>query len=143
MGFRYLGDVATADAAFEAWGESVEEMFVAAAEATLGVMVENPDAIEGKEKISISLTGSGLELLLFDFLQELIFFKDARSLLLRIAAISIDPDAAPLTLFASARGEVVDPERHALITDVKAVTLYRFSVARDERGWKATVVLDV
>ena len=33
-GYRFRGDVALADAAFEAWGETLEELFVAAADAT-------------------------------------------------------------------------------------------------------------
>lgn len=143
MPFRYLEDVATADAAFEARGASVEEMFIAAAEATIGIMAENPDAIRGKQEISIRLANNDLDMLLFDFLQEIIFFKDARRLLLRIVSASIDLESAPITLYATARGEMIDPERHSLLTDVKAVTLYRFNIGRDDRGWKATVVLDV
>ncbi|HOV88133.1 MAG TPA: archease, partial [Syntrophobacteraceae bacterium] len=40
MPFRYIEDIATADVAFEAWGETLEDLCVAAADATMNVMVE-------------------------------------------------------------------------------------------------------
>ncbi len=143
MPFRYLEDVATADEAFEASGNSVEELFLAAAEATLGVMVEHPETIRGRETLSFRLENDALDMLLFDFLQELIYYKDARCLLLRIISLRIDLDASPLTLTAKAEGETMIQGRHPLLTDVKAVTLYRFAVIKDDTGWKATVVLDI
>ena len=39
MPYRYLDDIATADVAFEATGKTIEEMFIAAADATMNVMV--------------------------------------------------------------------------------------------------------
>ena len=45
MPYEFLDDVATADVAFRAWGETLEETFVAAATAVIHVMVENLDAI--------------------------------------------------------------------------------------------------
>lgn len=143
MPFRYLEDVATADAAFEATGETIEEMFLAAAEATVNVMVEHPEEVEGGEEISFELEQGDLEMLLFDFLQEIIYLKDARRLLLRVESVDIDMKTTPIRLAARSRGETVDAQRHRLLTDVKAVTLHRFGIRRDDRGWTATVVLDV
>lgn len=143
MPFRYLEDVATADAAFEARGETVEELFRAAAEATLGVMIEQPESVTGREALSFHLENEALDMLLFDFLQELIYYKDARRLLLRITSVSIDLEASPFTLIAEAAGETMIQGHHPLLTDVKAVTLHRFAVERDENGWNATVVLDI
>ena len=44
---------------------------------------------------------------------------------------------------ATDAGEVMDPERHDLVVDVKAVTLHEFRVARDKREWNAFVILDI
>jgi hypothetical protein len=41
MPYRFLEDIATADIAFEARGETLEEVFTAAAEATMNVMIES------------------------------------------------------------------------------------------------------
>ncbi len=143
MPYRYLEDIATADAAFEAYGESVEEVFLAAAEATTRVMIEDPDAIQARENISIQLKNSELDMLLFDFLQEIIYLKDSRCLLLRINALHIDLENSPLTLTAEAAGETMIQRHHPLLTDVKAVTLHRFEIKRNETGWIATVILDI
>jgi SHS2 domain-containing protein len=143
MPFRYLEDVATADVAFEATGETVEEMFLAAAEAAINVMVEHPRDIKGIEEISFRLEELDLEMLLYDFLQEIIYFKDARQLLLLVESVDIDMESSPIHLTVRARCETLDAQRRRLLTDVKAVTLHRFGIHRDERGWTATVVLDV
>jgi SHS2 domain-containing protein len=143
MPFRYLEDVATADVAFEATGVTVEEMFLAAAEATIGVMLENSEDIKGTDEISFRLEEQELEMLLFDFLQEIIYHKDARQMLLLVDSVDIDMESSPLRLSVHARGEALDSQRQRLLTDVKAVTLHRFGIHKDERGWTATVVLDV
>jgi len=44
---------------------------------------------------------------------------------------------------ALACGEEIDRGRHRLVVDVKAVTLFNLRVERDDKGWKATVVLDI
>ncbi|MGA1796796.1 MAG: archease [bacterium] len=41
MPFRFLEDIATADIAFEAWGETMEELFSACAEAVIGIMADD------------------------------------------------------------------------------------------------------
>jgi SHS2 domain-containing protein len=143
MPFRYLENVATADAAFEACGETVEETFLSAAEATIGVMIENPETIRARERISIHLENDELDMLLFDFLQEIIYFKDSRRLLLRMRSLHIDLARSPLMLTAEAAGETMIPGYHPLLTDVKAVTLHRFGIEQNENGWTATVVLDI
>jgi len=80
---------------------------------------------------------------LFQLLQELIFFKDAEKLLLRVKEIRIRRLEDRFTLEAKARGEELDPSRHDLVVDVKAVTLHRFQVEQTAQGWKATVILDI
>jgi SHS2 domain-containing protein len=44
---------------------------------------------------------------------------------------------------AIAVGEAIDPTRHQLAGDVKAVTMHRLRVVHTEDGWQATVVLDI
>lgn len=141
--YRYLPDIATADVAFEATGESREEMFVAASDATMNVMVDDLSTIVPRERRMIDVSSDALDLLLFDFLQELIFRKDAERLLLRTPRVSIESGKGMFRLTAEAWGETIDPGRHPLNVDVKAVTLHDFRVERTQTGWRATVILDV
>jgi SHS2 domain-containing protein len=143
MPYRFLEDIATADVAFAAAGATREELFAACAEALLTVMVENPEAVEPRETLALTLEHAELDLLLFAFLQEFVFYKDARRLLLRVADLSLSSAEGGFTLAAQLVGEPIDPARHHLGVDVKAVTLHRFRVEETAAGWEATVVLDV
>jgi SHS2 domain-containing protein len=143
MPYVYVDDIAVADIAFRAWGDTLEDVFRAAAEATIHTMVENHDAIAPLHERRFELHDVDLDLLLLQFLQELVYYKDAEQLLLRVQELTIRRDASGLTLQGRAAGERIDPAKHELEADVKAVTLHRLQVAPTAEGWEATVVLDV
>lgn len=143
MPYRYLDDIATADTAFEAWGRTDEELFVAAADATMNVMVEDLETIAARERRRIEVESDALDMLLFRLLQELIYHKDADRLLLRVPAVRIERRGGLFHLASDAHGEEIDPGKHPLNADVKAVTLHRFRVEMTPEGWRAVVVLDI
>jgi len=141
--YRYLEGIATADVAFEAWGATPEETFLAAADATLNTMVEEIGTVAPREGRVFSLAAESLDLLLFELLQELVYHKDAERLLLRVRDLRIEETGSGYRLHANAVGETIDRGRHPLLADVKAVTLHRLSVEKTPSGWRAVVVLDV
>jgi SHS2 domain-containing protein len=143
MPYAYADDIAIADLAFRAWGPTVEETFSAAAEATMHAMVEDLATIAPRQQRTFELHEAQLDLLLLQFLQELLFYKDAQRLLLRVCKVQITMQAHGFDLQARAAGEPLDPARHALGADVKGVTLHRLQVVQTPKGWEATVVLDV
>jgi SHS2 domain-containing protein len=143
MPYHYLEEIGTADIAFEATGRDLRELFMAAADATMNVMIDNLDAIEPRETRHIELSNDKLDMLLFDFLQELIYFKDAERLLLRVRDVRIEERDGKHFLKAEAAGEPLDAARHHQRADVKAVTLHDFSVEKQDDGWKARVLLDI
>ena len=106
-------------------------------------MVTEPETVRETEEVDIRLENHHLDMLLFDLLNELLFYKDSRLLLLRVKKVHIDLCDAGYTIRASARGERIDPARHPLSVDVKAVTLHRFNVEETEDGWRSEVVLDI
>jgi len=143
MPYHYLEEIGTADIAFEATGRDLPELFTASADATMNVMIDNLDAIESRETRQIELSGDKIDMLLFDFLQELVYFKDARRLLLRPREMQIDQKGEAYFLKAKVAGEQLDDTRHQQRADVKAVTLHGFSVQKHDDGWKAKVLLDI
>jgi SHS2 domain-containing protein len=143
MPYEYLEDFGTADIAFQATGRDLPELFMAAADATMNVMIDNLDGIEPRETLQIELSNDNIDLLLFDLLQELIFLKDAERLLLRVREVQIAERNENYFVKATAEGEPLDAERHHQRADVKAVTLHDFSVERTDGGWKARVLLDI
>lgn len=143
MPFRFLEEIAIADVAFEAWGATLAELFTAAADALLRTMTAAPERVERQQELTISLENDELDLLLFAFLQELIFYKDARRLLLHAERVAIRESRGAFRLEAVVSGEPIAVDRHRLLVDVKAVTLHRFRLEQTGNRWQATVVLDV
>ena len=143
MPYKFLEEIGTADIAFEATGRDLPELFVAAADATMNVMIDNLDAIEPRETRQIELSNDQIDMLLFDFLQELIYFKDAKRLLLRACETQIDQKDEIYFLKSKVAGERLDDTRHQQRADVKAVTLHGFTVEKHDGGWRARVLLDI
>jgi len=143
MPFRFVDEVTSADVAFEAWGETREEMFSSCAAALLNTMANAPERVQRLQRIEIRLEHQELDLLLFSFLQELIFHKDAGQLLLHADGVMIEEREGGFRLTVIAGGEQIDAGRHQPLVDVKAVTLHCFQVGLVDNVWKAVVVLDV
>lgn len=143
MPFEYVNDIATADVAFRAWGRTAEELFVSASDAMMHVMVTDLAGIAPRLTRPIAVSAEDHEMLLFELLQELIFYKDAEMLLLRVQEVRISREGERLLLTAVARGEAVDVNRHEMGVDVKAVTLHRYRVEETDHGWEAMVILDI
>jgi SHS2 domain-containing protein len=138
-----LEGLTRADAAFRAEEADLGELFRTAWRAALELMLPEPATLRRLKRRRIELANPALDLLLFDFLGELIYHKDAEGLLLGLERVAVREAPGGYRLEAEAAGEAVDPARHALGVDVKAVTLHRLAVERTPQGWQATVVLDV
>lgn len=143
MPYEYREDIVLSDVAFRAWGETLEETFLAAADATLGAMFEDVEALATEEERSIEVRDEQLDLLLLQMLQELIFYKDAESLLLRLREVTFESTNGGYVLRGKASGERIDPEKHELGGDVKGVTLHGLAMEQTDTGWEARVVLDM
>lgn len=142
-GHEFLDDVAIADVAFRAYGPTLESVFAEAAEATLETMLDNPEALRPVEHHDVRLHETNADMLLFEFLQEFIFFKDAHRLLLRPLDLRISRASGGYDLTATLAGQSIDPLRHRLNADVKAVTMHRFRLEETDSGWEAETVLDI
>jgi SHS2 domain-containing protein len=143
MSYRFLEDIALADVAFEVEAADLPALFTDAAEALLKVQIDNPEAVCHVEKVALEFAHSQIDLLLYRFLQELIFYKDAKRWLLRADRVRLETSGDLHRLKAQISGEILDPARHHQRVDVKAVTFHRLSVAQTPAGWKATIVLDI
>jgi SHS2 domain-containing protein len=144
MSYRFVEGLTVADVAFEARGKTLEELFASAGLAVTAVQVLNPRKVRKRESRTFDVTSKTAEMLLFNFLQEIIYFKDVDQLFLRDFELSIRAEAdGTYHLTGGGKGERIDPARHDLSADVKAVTMHKFELVQDKNGWKATVVLDI
>lgn len=129
----------TADIGVRAWGASLEELFANAAFGLQSIAFEAPNVTAG-EPHSIQAEGEDLEALLVNFLNDVVFYLDAR----RVAFARFD-----LQLTGAARvsgqgwGEPRDPVRHRARLVVKAATYHQLRVAREPDRWVAEVYLDI
>ncbi len=143
MPYEYLEDSVTSDVTFRAWGRDLDELFTAAADATLNVMVAALDTVAPVVTVVASVDAEALDLLLMRLLDELIFHKDAEALLLRAASVHVERRDHMFHAGGQFRGEKLDPNKHQLVADVKAVTLHGLRVEQTPSGWEAQVTLDV
>ncbi|HSU72865.1 MAG TPA: archease [Candidatus Binatia bacterium] len=137
-GFRILDNLVMADTAFEATGKDLNELFEHAGLAVESIMAESVKKVITKD---VSLEKDTVENLLYAFLSELVYLKDAEQLLFSDIKASASKNSG-WALHAHLRGETIHPKMK-LGTDVKAITLHQYEVKKGKDGWKATVVVDV
>jgi SHS2 domain-containing protein len=140
--FWFLDDVALADSAFEATGESPSELLLAAANAVIETMV-NPDTVNPARSWKVERGEDSLEALLFEWLSHIVYLKDAESILFRDAEAHVTHSSSGWELKGRLRGEPIDASRHELHADVKAVTKHLYNVRHADGRWLARVVLDI
>ena len=139
---QYLEDVALADLAFEATGESLEEVFRGATQALLESMA-NPATVSGGWERLIERSDVDKSTLLFDWLSEVIYWKDAAGVVFREAPLTLVWEGETLLLRARLIGAPVDRQSQELRNDVKGVTKHLYQLKEEVGQWRATVVLDV
>ena len=143
MPYKFLEDIAIADVAFEATGRTLEELLESAGLAVTNTMVKDLKSVKHVVQKNFKVEGENAEKLMFNFLQELIFLKDAELLLFNKFQLDIIPKKNKLQLSVKAYGEKLDMKKHELLVDVKAVSLHSFKVEETKDGWVADVILDV
>ncbi len=140
MGFRILEDIVSGDFAFEAFGETLEELFSSCAEACFSAMAEL-SRVEPKIDRYIDISADSIDDLLVSFLSELIYLKDAEKVFFSRFDIKIDD--VKISLNSVAWGERIDYTKHDIKVDVKAATYHGLEIRRFEKGFKVKVILDL
>ncbi len=90
----------------------------------------------------IELRSEDIGNLLFDWLSELVYLKDAESLIFSRFDVSINKNDV-YSLKAIVKGETINLKVHNLRSDVKAVTYHMFEIKRTGEKWTARIVLDI
>ena len=138
---RQLDDVAVADCAWEIDAADLPDLFATAATA-LAELTVDPTTLADAAEAHIELSAEALDLLLFDFLSDLIWRRDAEGVVLHRGVIVVTGDG-PHRLDARLAGGRLDPAVTVRRNDPKAVTFHQLAVERTAGGWRARVVLDI
>jgi SHS2 domain-containing protein len=132
----------TADVLFEARADNLNELFEQCAIAVQDtqVIIKN---VEPKETRTITGEDKSVENLLFDFLDDLLFYKDSEQLIFSKFKIEIKQENDLYKLTCQASGEEINVEKHQPKVDVKAITMHLFEVTQIKDGWFAKVLVDI
>ena len=129
----------TADLGLRVRAPDLDTLFAEAAAGLFSAIVEEVTAVRPEVEQKLELSGTDREYLLFDWLRELLYRFDAGHMVYRDFAVTVRPDG----LTATVRGEPLDPARHALSHEVKAITYHGLKVEQTADGWLAEVIVDI
>jgi SHS2 domain-containing protein len=129
----------TADVGLRVQAEDRETLLVEAARGLFSLIVVNPDQVQPVQEVKLAVVGAQFDYLLFDWLHELLCLYETRRLLLCDFEVALHEGG----LHGTVRGEALDPARHALDHEVKAVTYHGLSVREVDGQWQAEVILDI
>jgi len=133
-----------ADVGVRGRGATPEEAFAGAALALEALFARDPASVRPVREETITCRAAGLEELLLDFLDELIFVFATRRLVFSRFDIGIEESApGAWALRARASGERWDPSRHEATVEPKGATFTALRVGREGGGWVAQCVVDV
>jgi SHS2 domain-containing protein len=129
----------TADVGYRLFAPTLAELFAVAGRALFDA-VAALDSIQPRLTRKIEIEAGDIEALLVAWLSELNFYCLTEFELysdFKIEAVS------PTAVRATVRGEKIDPARHVIQTEIKAVTYHGLYVRKVEGGWEAQVIFDV
>jgi SHS2 domain-containing protein len=132
----------TADALFLAEAENLSQLFEQCGLAVEEVMI-NLSEVEHKEELTITGDDKNIEHLLFDFLDDLVFYKDSEQLIFNKFECKVEKKEDKYFLTCVAHGEKINSEKHEQKVDIKAITMHMFKVEETDDGWKAKVLVDI
>ena len=134
----------TADVGLKASGSTLKELFENAArgmfEIIAGEKIHQPFSEPASRKVEIKKEVKDLEELLVDWLSELLYIFNKEGILLGHFKV-FELNYSGIT--GEAYGEKVDPERHTLQTEIKAVTFHRLKIEEDKKGFSCNIIFDV
>jgi protein archease len=129
----------TADIGIHAFGRTLPELFIHAAQGMESLMVA-PEQVREPVSREIAVEGHDLVSLLIAWLNELIFLFDTEYLLFRTFEINAFTETS---LRGRASGEPYDAQRHELSSAIKAVTWHEAAVEPTGDGYKARIIFDI
>ena len=129
----------TADLGLRATAPDLDILFAEAAACLFSAIVEDLATVRPETAVTVELRGDDREYLLFDWLKELLYRFDAEHMVFAKFEVRVRDDG----LTGIAWGEPLDPARHMLGHEVKAITYHELKVERTGDGWLAEVIVDI
>jgi SHS2 domain-containing protein len=138
----------TGDIGVRLTGRTLDDLFESAS-AAFTETITDPARIEPRQQVPVALESSAVDLLLVEWLSEMLYRFDAGQFLVGAVQVHVgssvggNRSTAVPTLQATLLGEPFDGGRHGIKVLVKAITYHALEVHQDADGWHATVVFDI
>ncbi len=133
----------TGDIGIEVAAATLPQLFERAAAGMFRVLTD-PDTIQSSAPETITVDGRDHEALMVRWLSELNYRHTVDHVLYGAFAVeAIDETEAGRSLTATVRGEPLDPDRHPVYTEIKAITFHGLDVHRTDDGWAVQVIFDM
>jgi SHS2 domain-containing protein len=129
----------TADLGLRVQAATLADLFSDAATALFTVITGDLSAIHPNVQKEMTLPRDENDLLLFDWLNQLLYWFDVEHLLFSRFEVRLDDSG----VHGCAWGEPLDRERHPLEHEVKAITYHGLRVEQTANGWLAEVIVDI
>jgi SHS2 domain-containing protein len=140
VGPRYEPLEHTSEAGIIARGSTLAEAFANAAEGMYALVLDL-DGIDEREERAVAIEGDGYEVLLVDWLLELLYLTETQGLVFRRCHID---ELSESRLRGRAWGEPFDAERHrSHNVMVKAVTKHLLEIEHEDGGYRVQVLFDI
>jgi SHS2 domain-containing protein len=147
---RYKEFEHTADVGVEIYGSTLEDLFKSAGYAFFDTIVD-ATTISLNITRTVSISGTDVEMLLMNWLRELLFLFSVNQEVYGEFELLQDKSCTseqnkfyiPTTLEVRVKGEPLDLKKHHFHTEIKAVTYHQFTVVNENGIWKARVIFDV
>jgi len=121
------------------YGRDLPELFAHAAWAMFDLM-SDATTIRPQHTVTLSVSAADLEDLLVRWLGELLYLYDTQRFLCCTFTFTL---LEPTHLIATVAGETLDPSRHPIDTEIKAVTYHQIAVEQVGEHWQARVIFDL
>ena len=119
---------ATADIGLRAYGNDIEEAFENAGLAIFNIISDTSNIAPSIE-IEFEVTSEDEVSLLYDYLEELLFYHETEFMLFSQFQVEIDED---FHLKARIKGEGINWDKHERKTEIKAITFHKMAVRKTD-----------
>ncbi len=130
----------TGDIGIEVSAADLAQLFERAAWGMFSVLT-NLRSVRPRAARAVTVEGTDREDLMVQWLSELNFLHVTQHVL--FSKFSVD-DLEDLRLSAMAWGEPIDPERHTVHTEIKAITYHQLAIREADDGeWHVQIIFDM
>ena len=129
----------TADLGIKVWGTDLKELFIHSASA-MYELIADIDSVKPAISIEVRAEAQDIDELLKNWLSELLYYFHVKDTLFSEFMIK---ELDEKKIVSVAKGEKIDPKRHNLKHEIKAVTFHNLKIEEENQKLATEIIFDV